>query len=109
MNRNVIFNTISEITFLSVVPCILIIYIIYQFGSKENYIINFKLIKIYAAFIYNISILFEFLNLVFMVKQSYSHLNKRLSKWRNGTVSRPISLMKYNERRMRCDKAVKSI
>jgi hypothetical protein len=53
--------------------------------------------------------LFEFRNLVFMVKQRYSHLNKRLSKWRNGTVSRPISLMKQNERRMRSDKAANQV
>ena len=33
-----------------------------------------------------------------MVKQRYSHLNKLLTDWINGTVSRPIRLKKENER-----------
>jgi hypothetical protein len=33
-----------------------------------------------------------------MVKQRYSHFNKCLSNWINGTVSRPKSLKKENER-----------
>jgi hypothetical protein len=41
-----------------------------------------------------------------MVKQRYSHLNKRLTKWINGTVSRPISLMNENDRSIQLDKAV---
>ena len=106
MNRNVMFNIISEIILLSVLPCILIIYIIYEFRSEEYYIINLKITIICVACICNILILLQFLNLVFIMKQRYSHLNKRLTNWINGTVSRPTSLNKKNERCMRSVRVV---
>ena len=43
------------------------------------------------------------------MKQRYSHLKKRLTDWTNGTVSRPVRLMKQNERRMRSDRAVNHV
>ena len=79
MNGNVMFNIISEIIFQTALPYILIMYIIYQFRNKEYYIINITLIMNYVAYICNILILFQILNLVFAVKQKYSHLNKRLT------------------------------
>ena len=109
MNRNVIFNIISEIILLTVVPCILIKYIIYQFRIEEYYIINLTIIIICVTYICNILILIQFLNFVFMVKQRYSHLNKRLANWINGTISKPTCLNKKNERCLRSARAVDHI
>ena len=109
MNRNVIFNIISKIILLTVVPCILIKYIIYQFRSEEYYIIILTIIIICVTYICNILILIQFFNFVFMVKQRYSHLNKRLTIWINGTISRPTCLNKKNERCMRSARAVDHI
>jgi hypothetical protein len=44
-----------------------------------------------------------------MAKQRYSHLNKRLTNWINGTVSRPTSLNKKNEKCMSSARAVEHI
>ena len=65
---------------------------IHQFISQEYYIINLTLIIICVTYICNILILFQFFNLVLMVKQRYSHLNKRLSDWISGTFNWPICL-----------------
>jgi hypothetical protein len=62
-----------------------------------------------VAYICNILLLLQFLNLVFIAKQRYSHLNKRLTNWINGTVSRPTSLNKKKERCMRSARAVNHI
>ena len=105
MNRNVMFNIISEIILLTVVPCILIIYIIHELRSEEYYIINLILIFC-VTYICNILILLQFLNLVFMMKQRFSHLNKRLTNWINGTVSRPTSLNKKNDTSSQSNRAV---
>ena len=104
MNRNVMFNIISEIILLTVFPCTLIIYIIYQFRSEEYYIIYLTLKIFCVTYICNILILMQFLNLIFMVKQRYIHLNKRFTNWINRAVSRPTSLKKKNERFMRSAK-----
>ena len=109
MNRNVMFNIIAEIILLTVVPCILIIYIIYQFRIEKYYIFNLTLINISVAFICNILILFQILNLVFMTKQRYSHLNKRHTNWINGTISRTICLNRENKRSIRSVRAVDHI
>jgi hypothetical protein len=109
MNRNVLFNIISEIILLTVVPSILIMYIIYQLRREENYIIILTPILICVTYICNILILFQFVNLFFMIKQRYSHLNKRLTNWINGTVSRPTSLNKKNDRYSQSDRAVDHI
>ena len=109
MNRNVIFNIISEIILLTVVPCILIKYIIYQFRIEEYYIINLTIIIICVTYICNILILIQFLNFVFMVKQRYSHLKNHLTNWINGTVSRPICLNKENERCIQSNRAVDNV
>jgi len=106
MNRNVFFNVISEIILLSVVLCILIIYNIYVyiFKSEEYYNIILLLIGVIATYICNTLFLFQYLNLVLMSKQMYSHLNKGLTKWISGTVSRPTIL---NERCSLSNMAVK--
>jgi hypothetical protein len=90
MNRNVMFNIISELILLTVIQCSLIIYNIYQLISEGYYSIILVLIGIIATYTCNALFLFQYLNLVFMVKQRYSHLNKRLNKWINETISRPI-------------------
>jgi hypothetical protein len=59
-----------------------------------------------AAAICNILILFQFLNLVFMMKERYSHLNKHLTNWINGTVSRSKIFMNKNETSIQSDMAV---
>jgi hypothetical protein len=41
--------------------------------------------------------LLQFVNLVFIVKQKYSHLNKRLNNWIIVTISRHVILMEENE------------
>jgi hypothetical protein len=68
-----------------------VIYEIYNFASKLFYIIVIQIID-RVPDICNALILFQFINLVFMVKQRYSHPNKRLNTWINGTVSNPIRL-----------------
>jgi hypothetical protein len=73
MNRNVIFNIISEFILLTVFPCTFIIYFIYKLGSEEYYIIYLTLTIVCATFICNILSLMQFLNLVFMVKQQAPH------------------------------------
>ena len=105
MNRNVMFNMISEIFLLNVLQCISIIYDIYYVASEPYYVIFIRTISTVAD-ICNALILFQFLNLVFMVKQRYNHLNKRLTNWINGTVSRPIRLMNEIERNLQSYRAV---
>ena len=41
-----------------------------------------------------------------MMKQSYSHLKKRLKNWINGAVSKPVNLKKQNDRPSQTDRAV---
>jgi hypothetical protein len=97
MNRNVLFNIISEIILVTVLYCPAVTYHIYSFASEPYYVSVIRTIISFSN-ICNSLILFQFLNLVFMVKQRYSHLNKRLTNWINGTVNRPIRLMNENER-----------
>jgi len=54
MNRNVMFNIISEIVLLTVIQWIAIKYIIYQFIIEKYYIFNSTLINICVVFIWNI-------------------------------------------------------
>ena len=98
MNRTVMFNIIAETILLTVIQCSLIIYITYQFRSEGYKFIILILIGINATYICNILFLFQFLNLVFMVKQRYSYLNKCLTEWISGTVSRSICWNKENKR-----------
>jgi hypothetical protein len=49
---------------------------------------------------------FQFVNLVFMMRQMYSHINNRLHFWLIGKVSRPIYLYNQNERRSQSARAV---
>jgi len=107
INRNVMFNIISNIILLTVVPCVLIVYIIHQFINDEYNMFNLTIIIIMCVnYICNILILFQFLNLVFMVKQRYSHLKKDLTNWINGTVSRPTSLTEEYER---CSRSARNV
>ena len=106
MNRKVMFNIISEIILLTASQCTVNIYSIYIFKSESYYIIILILTDVFATYICNILFLFQYLNLVFMMKQRYSHLNKRLNNWISGTVSRPIYLNKENERNIQSNVAV---
>jgi len=105
MNRNVFFNVISEIILLTVIKCITIIYNIYRSASKPYYTIVLQTISNIRD-ICNALMLFQFVNLIFMMKQRYSHLNKRLNYYINGKVNKPICLNKQNERRRQSDRAV---
>jgi hypothetical protein len=106
VNRNVMFNIISEIILLTVFQCSLIIHIIYQFRSEGYYNIILVLIGVNATYICNTLFLFQYLNFVYMLKQRYSHLNKRLTNWISGTVSRPICWNKENKRCSQSDRVV---
>jgi hypothetical protein len=103
MNTNVFFNIISEIIFLTVIYSTMLTYEIYQAASESFYKIVTEIIESVQD-ICNELILFQFINLVFMVKQRYSHLNKRLNNWINGAVSTPIVLNR--ERRSQYNRAV---
>jgi hypothetical protein len=109
MNRSVMLNIISEIMLLAVIQCNVIIYYLYQFRSDEYYVIILILICVVAAYICNTLFLFQYINLVFIVKQRYSHLNKRLANWINGTVIRPKDLNKENERWIRSHRTVDQV
>jgi hypothetical protein len=91
MNTNVFFNIISEIMVLTVIQTALTVYDIYDVESEPFYMIVMQIID-KVPDICNALVLFQFINLVFIVKQRYSHLNKRLNNWINGTVSRPVVL-----------------
>jgi hypothetical protein len=100
MNIKMSFNIISESVLLTVFYCALISHNIYDAGVEPYYIIVLQTIG-NVIDICNTLFLFQFLNLIFKVKQRYSHLNKRLNKWINKTVRRSISLKKENERYIR--------
>jgi len=103
MNRNVMFNIISEIILLTVIECVWIIIGIYNTASEPHYIIALATIS-NVPDICNALILFQFINLVFMMKQRNRQLNKRLTTWINGTVSRPIYLNNGNDRHRQFDR-----
>jgi hypothetical protein len=105
MNRNVFFNIISEFILLTVIIFTAMIYNIYRVASEPYYIIVIVTIG-YVSNICNVLILFQFVNLVFMMRQRYSHINNRLNYRLNGKVSRPICLNKQNERRSQSARAV---
>jgi len=107
-NRNVLFIIFSEITLLSVINCPAIIYKIYQIASEPYYIIVIDIIG-YVPDICNALILFQFVNIVYMMKQRYDHLNKRLTNWINGAVIRPMFLNKENETRSQSNRAVDNV
>jgi len=95
MNRNVRFSIISEIILLTVIKSTTILYNSYEIASEPYYIIIIKTINCVPD-ICNILMLFQFVNLVFMTKQGYSHLKKRLTYWINRAVRGPICLKKEN-------------
>jgi hypothetical protein len=105
MNRNVLFNIISEIFFLTVFQCTAIIYTIYYIANEPYYIMIIRTISSVPD-ICNVLILFQYFNLVLMVKLRYNHLNKRITNWINGNVSRPIRLVDENERRIQFHRAI---
>jgi hypothetical protein len=105
MNRKVMFNIISEIILLSLIQCTLITYNIYQIASEPFYYIVKATIN-YVPVVCNALMLFQFVNLVFVMKQRYSHLNKRLTNWVNRKDSKAICLNKQNERRSLSNRAV---
>jgi len=104
MNRNVFFNVISEIILLTLIKRTVIVYNTYQIASKPYYFIIIEKIT-YVPDICNALVLFQFGNLVLMLKQRYNHLIKRLTSWINGAVSRPICSNKQNERCSECNRA----
>jgi hypothetical protein len=105
INRNLFFNIISEFILLSVIRFTAMIYNIYRIASEPYYVIVILTIN-NVSDICNVLILFQFINLVFMMKQMYSHINNRLIYWLNGKVSREICLNNQNERRNQFDRAV---
>jgi len=103
MNRNVLFNIITEIIILTLIQCIFNIYSIYLTVSEPFYIIVIETIN-NVPDICNALIVFQFINLVFMMKQRNRQLNKRLTTWINGTESRPIYLNNGNDRHRQLDR-----
>jgi hypothetical protein len=108
MNRKVMVNIITEIILLTVIQSTVIMCNIYLISSEPCYIIIIQTV-ISVSDICNALICFQFISLIFMVKQRYSHINKRLANWINGTVSRPIYLNKQNEKSSQSDRAVDSV
>jgi len=104
MNRKIMFNVISEIILLTLIKRTVIVYNTYQIANKPYYFIIIEKI-IYVPDICNALVLFQFGNLVLMLKQRYNHLRKHLTFWINGAVSRPICLNKQNERCSECNRA----
>jgi hypothetical protein len=96
MNRKVMFNIILEIILLTVIQCAMTSHHIYFMAGEPYYIIVIQIIG-YMPDICNTLYLFQFVNLVFIVKQRYSQLNKLLSNWVTVTMSRKINLMEENE------------
>jgi hypothetical protein len=96
INRKVMFNIISEIILLTVIQCGLISHNIYRVAGEPYYFTVTQIIG-HIVDICNTVLLFQFVNLVFIVKQRYSHLNKRLNNWIIVTMSRQISLIEENE------------
>jgi len=78
MNRKVIFNIISKIILLTVILCILITNNTRNFANEPKYIIVIEIIS-YIPEICNTLVLFPFVNLFFITKKMYSHLNNRLT------------------------------
>jgi len=105
MNRKVMFNTLSGIIVVTVTQVTLILHFIYTMLSETYYIIIIKIISCVADFL-NALILSQFVTLVFMVKQRYSHLNKRLNNWISAAVSRRIYSKEEYIRCSQYDKAV---
>jgi hypothetical protein len=104
INRKVRFNIILEIYLLTALQCDYM----YSIASRPLYNIVIGTIN-RVSDICNTLMFFQFVNLVFMMKQRYSHLNKSLSNWINGKVSRPICLDRQNERRSQSDRADDSV
>jgi hypothetical protein len=105
MNRKVMFNIILEIILLTAIQCALTSHHIYFMAGEPYYIIVIKIIG-YMPDICNTLFLFQYVNLVFIVKQRYSQLNKLLSNWVTVTISGQINLMEENERFIRTRRTV---
>jgi hypothetical protein len=101
MNRNLMFNIISEIIIFTIIHCTVIVYNTYQIESMSYYIIIIETIG-YMPNICTALLLFQFVTLIFIVKQRYSQLNKLPNNWISGAVS----LNKANVRCRPLDKAV---
>jgi hypothetical protein len=108
MNRNVMFNVMSEIILLTVIQCTAILYKLYHKASEQYYIIAIETISCVPD-ICNALLFFQFVNLVFLMKQRNRHVNKCLTNCINERVSRPIFLNKENERRCQTDSAVHNV
>jgi hypothetical protein len=105
MNRKVMFNIIPENIVLTATHGPVIIYNINLFASEPYYILIIQTISFVPA-ICNAIILFQFVILVFMMKQRFSHLNKRLTNWISGAVIRPIYSKKGN---VMCNQSVRAV
>jgi hypothetical protein len=99
------FNIISGIILLTVIQCALKSHNIYHIAGEPYYIIIIRIIA-HIPDICNTLILFQFVTLVFIVKQRYSHLNKRLNNWITVTMCRKMSLLEDNERCIRFHRTV---
>jgi len=104
MNRNVMFNIFPQIILLTVIVCGAIAYIIYIIPSEKYYIIIIEIIG-NVNVVCNSLLLFQFCNLVFMMKQRYIHIKKRLNNW----VSAAVILNKQNERCSQSNRAFSQV
>jgi hypothetical protein len=105
MNRKVFLNVISQIIILTVIQSALTSYYVYAVAGELYYTIVVEVIGCISD-ICSTLFLFQFVNLVFIVKQRYIHLNKRLSNWIIVTMSRQISMMEENETCIRFHRTV---
>ena len=102
--RKLMFSIISEIILFTAIQCTLIIYNTYINANESYYMIIKQTISCIPN-ICNALILFQFVTIVFIVKQRNCHLNKRLNNWINGAVS----LNKANVRCRQLDEAVDQV
>jgi len=105
MNRKVMFNVLSGIIVVTVTQYTLTLHFLYTILSEPCYLIIIQTTSWFADFL-NALLLSQFVTLVFMVKQRYSHLNKRLTNWISVAVSRRICL---NEEYIRCSQLVRAV
>jgi hypothetical protein len=105
MNRKVFLNVLPQIILLTVIQSVLTAYYVYSVADVPYYITVIEIIE-YITDVCNTLFLFQFVNLVFIVKQRYTHLNKRLNNWIIVTMSRQISWMEENETCIRFHRTV---
>ena len=108
MNRKVMFNIISDIILATVIQCFRLVHNVRALSDDPYYVLIMEEISSNTS-VCNTLILCQFVNLVFVVKQRYSHLNKRITNWIHGTVNKPVRLRQNYERCFQSNKTVDQV